>query len=76
MVRSSQATSLTFSSSPYFDDRGSHGTAEPITERVNVCSYEEIIAFLPLTTVITAPFAPGGLLLFSKRCLRTALWRA
>jgi hypothetical protein len=36
MVRSSQAT--TFSSSPYFFDRGFHGTAEPITERVNVGS--------------------------------------
>ncbi|KAF7359128.1 Hist-deacetyl domain-containing protein [Mycena sanguinolenta] len=32
MVRSSQAT--TFSSSSYFFDRGSHGTAQPITERV------------------------------------------
>ncbi|KAJ7253329.1 hypothetical protein B0H12DRAFT_1184535 [Mycena haematopus] len=32
MVRSSQAT--TFSSSPYFFDRGSHGTAQPISERV------------------------------------------
>lgn len=34
MVRSYQAT--TFSSAPYFDDRGPHGHAEPITERVNV----------------------------------------
>jgi hypothetical protein len=34
MVRSSQAT--TFSSSPYFFDRGAHGTAQPITERINV----------------------------------------
>jgi hypothetical protein len=36
MVRSSQAT--TFSSSPYFFDRGAHGTAQPITERINVTS--------------------------------------
>jgi hypothetical protein len=34
MVRASQAT--TFSSSAYFDDRGLHGTAQPITEHVNV----------------------------------------
>jgi hypothetical protein len=34
MVRASQAT--TFSTSAYFDDRGAHGTAQPITERVNV----------------------------------------
>ena len=34
MVRSSQAT--TFSSSPFFFDRGAHGTAQPITERINV----------------------------------------
>lgn len=34
MVRASQAT--TFSTSAYFDDRGPHGTAQPITERVNV----------------------------------------
>ncbi|KAI6106382.1 hypothetical protein EDD16DRAFT_1899500 [Pisolithus croceorrhizus] len=33
MVRASQAT--TFSASAYFDDRGPHGTAQPITERVN-----------------------------------------
>ncbi|OJA15253.1 hypothetical protein AZE42_09113 [Rhizopogon vesiculosus] len=33
MVRASQAT--TFSTSAYFDDRGAHGTAQPITERVN-----------------------------------------
>lgn len=36
MVRTSQATTLTFSSSPYFYDRGHHGTAQPITERINV----------------------------------------
>lgn len=34
MVRTSQAT--TFSSSPYFFDRGAHGAAQPITERINV----------------------------------------
>ncbi|KAF8232557.1 histone deacetylase [Tricholoma matsutake] len=33
MVRTSQAT--TFSSSPYFFDRGAHGAAQPITERIN-----------------------------------------
>jgi hypothetical protein len=35
MVRSFQET--TFSNSAYFDDRGEHGVAQPITERVNVC---------------------------------------
>lgn len=34
MVRASQAT--TFSSESYFDDRGAHGYAQPITEHVNV----------------------------------------
>lgn len=34
MVRSAQST--TFSASTYFDDRGPHGTAQPITEYVNV----------------------------------------
>jgi len=34
MVRASQAT--TFSSESYFDDRGVHGYAQPITEHVNV----------------------------------------
>jgi hypothetical protein len=38
MVRTSQATTLTFSTSPYFYDRGHHGTAQPITERINVRS--------------------------------------
>lgn len=27
----------TFSSSPYFNDRGQNGTAQPITERIHVC---------------------------------------
>lgn len=31
-----QFGSNTFSSTPYFDDRGPHGSAQPITERVNV----------------------------------------
>jgi hypothetical protein len=33
MVRSYTAT---FSASPYFYDRGVYGTAQPITERINV----------------------------------------
>ncbi|KAI0823909.1 histone deacetylase, partial [Trametes gibbosa] len=47
MVRSSQATSFTFSASPYFDDRGSHGHAEPITERVNPHSRPIVSYYFP-----------------------------
>ncbi|KAI0355088.1 hypothetical protein OH77DRAFT_1480422 [Trametes cingulata] len=47
MVRSSQATSYTFSSSPYFDDRGPHGHAEPITERVNPHSRPIVSYYFP-----------------------------
>ncbi|KAI6144011.1 hypothetical protein BKA82DRAFT_4179405 [Pisolithus tinctorius] len=45
MVRASQAT--TFSSSAYFDDRGPHGTAQPITERVNPHSRPIVSYFFP-----------------------------
>jgi hypothetical protein len=45
MVRTSQA--ITFSSSPYFDDRGTHGVAEPITERVNVSFACTQFSFIP-----------------------------
>ncbi|KAI0737972.1 histone deacetylase, partial [Daedaleopsis nitida] len=47
MVRSSQATSHTFSTSPYFDDRGPHGYAEPITERVNPHSRPIVSYYFP-----------------------------
>ncbi|KAJ6630254.1 hypothetical protein B0H10DRAFT_2160269 [Mycena sp. CBHHK59/15] len=45
MVRSSQAT--TFSSSPYFFDRGSHGTAQPISERVAAHSRPIVSYYFP-----------------------------
>ncbi|KAF8894837.1 hypothetical protein BD779DRAFT_866206 [Infundibulicybe gibba] len=45
MVRSSQAT--TFSSSPYFFDRGVNGTAQPITERVNPHSRPIVSYYFP-----------------------------
>ncbi|KAG1806236.1 hypothetical protein EV424DRAFT_250942 [Suillus variegatus] len=45
MVRVSQAT--TFSSSAYFDDRGPHGTAQPITEHVNPHSRPIVSYFFP-----------------------------
>ncbi|KAG1768988.1 hypothetical protein EDD22DRAFT_771656 [Suillus occidentalis] len=45
MVRTSQAT--TFSSSAYFDDRGLHGTAQPITEHVNPHSRPIVSYFFP-----------------------------
>ncbi|KAG2139064.1 hypothetical protein DEU56DRAFT_944730 [Suillus clintonianus] len=45
MVRASQAT--TFSSSAYFDDRGPHGTAQPITEHVNPHSRPIVSYFFP-----------------------------
>ncbi|PFH53567.1 hypothetical protein AMATHDRAFT_73366 [Amanita thiersii Skay4041] len=45
MVRSSQAT--TFSSSPYFFDRGPHGAAQPITERINSHSRPIVSYYYP-----------------------------
>ncbi|KAK2460687.1 hypothetical protein APHAL10511_007157 [Amanita phalloides] len=45
MVRSSQAT--TFSCSPYFFDRGSHGAAQPITERINPHSRPIVSYYYP-----------------------------
>ncbi|KAJ7611722.1 hypothetical protein FB45DRAFT_843778 [Roridomyces roridus] len=45
MVRSNQAT--TFSSSPYFYDRGHHGTAQPITERVSPHSRPIVSYYFP-----------------------------
>ncbi|KAF7294589.1 Hist-deacetyl domain-containing protein [Mycena indigotica] len=45
MVRSSQAT--TFSASPYFFDRGNHGTAQPITERVAAHSRPIVSYYFP-----------------------------
>ncbi|KAG9318054.1 hypothetical protein JVU11DRAFT_118 [Chiua virens] len=45
MVRSSQST--TFSASTYFDDRGPHGTAQPITEYVNPHSRPIVSYFFP-----------------------------
>ncbi|KAI9570757.1 hypothetical protein HD554DRAFT_2203761 [Boletus coccyginus] len=45
MVRSAQST--TFSASAYFDDRGPHGTAQPITEFVNPHSRPIVSYFFP-----------------------------
>ncbi|KAF9036865.1 hypothetical protein BJ165DRAFT_1506527 [Panaeolus papilionaceus] len=45
MVRSSQ--SYTFSSSPYFMDRGVHGTAQPITEHINPHSRPIVSYYFP-----------------------------
>ncbi|KAF8745001.1 hypothetical protein AX14_012008 [Amanita brunnescens Koide BX004] len=45
MVRSSQAT--TFSCSPYFFDRGQHGAAQPITERINPHSRPIVSYYYP-----------------------------
>ncbi|CCM05764.1 uncharacterized protein FIBRA_07997 [Fibroporia radiculosa] len=45
MVRSSQAT--TFSCSPFFDDRGPYGCAEPITERINPHSRPIVSYYFP-----------------------------
>ncbi|KAH9918342.1 uncharacterized protein BXZ73DRAFT_92199 [Epithele typhae] len=47
MVRSSQATTYTFSASPYFDDRGLLATAEPLTERVNPHSRPIVSYYFP-----------------------------
>ncbi|KAF9557197.1 hypothetical protein CPC08DRAFT_693545 [Agrocybe pediades] len=44
MVRGSQAT---FSSAQYFYDRGIHGTAEPITERINPHSRPIVSYYFP-----------------------------
>lgn len=74
MVRSSQAT--TFSSSPYFFDRGAHGTAQPITERINVMyQYLFKAKTSPLKrTCFAATFPTNCIILLSKRCWRPTLW--
>ena len=74
MVRSSQATTLTFSSSPYFDDRGPHGYAEPITERVNVRFSAKSHTHSPSNTPPLASFASCRFILLPKRRRCTALW--
>ncbi|EIN07947.1 hypothetical protein PUNSTDRAFT_135464 [Punctularia strigosozonata HHB-11173 SS5] len=45
MVRASQST--TFSASAYFDDRGSNGVAQPITERINPHSRPIVSYYFP-----------------------------
>lgn len=71
MVRPSQAT--TFSSESYFDDRGVHGHAQPITEHVNVreltCVQREKSYFHR-----PAPLAAYCLILFSRGCRWLSLW--
>lgn len=70
MVRTSQAT--TFSSESYFDDRGVHGHAQPITEHVNVrepaCAYHGISHFYR-----PASFAADCVILFPGGCGRISL---
>lgn len=70
MVRTSQAT--TFSSESYFDDRGVHGHAQPITEHVNVrepaCAHHGISHFYR-----PASFAADCVILFPGGCGRISL---
>ncbi|KZS98740.1 hypothetical protein SISNIDRAFT_403611 [Sistotremastrum niveocremeum HHB9708] len=47
MVRAAQAQSTTFSSEPYFYDRGGAGVAQPITERVNRHSKPIVSYYFP-----------------------------
>ncbi|KIY48238.1 hypothetical protein FISHEDRAFT_43457 [Fistulina hepatica ATCC 64428] len=47
MVRVNHANSSTFSSSPYFNNRGSYGTAQPITERINPHSRPTVSYYFP-----------------------------
>jgi len=72
MVRTSQAT--TFSSESYFDDRGAHGYAQPITEHVNVRestrAHHEISHFYR-----PAPFAANCVILLPGGCGGIPLWR-
>lgn len=61
----------TFSSSSYFDDRGPHGYAQPITEHVNV----GICALWQLHLLIfIAPLATYSFILLPKRSRRSTLW--
>lgn len=62
MVRSAQST--TFSSSAYFADRGAHGTAQPITERINV-SERTVKLFAFLNRIILATFPAYRFILLS-----------
>jgi len=71
MVRSSSSTTMTFSSSPYFYDRGPHGIAQPITERINVGS----ISKKPhISEIISASLTSNCILLFPQRGRCPTLW--
>lgn len=64
MVRASAAT--TFSSSPYFDDRGVHGHAKPITERIHVSNAHphpsmNITVVKPHSRPIVSYYFPEGI---------------
>ena len=61
MVRASQAT--TFSSESYFDDRGVHGYAQPITEHVNVRKLARARRDIPHLR-LPAPFTTNRIVLF------------
>jgi len=75
MVRSSQATTTTFSTTPYFMDRGPHGTAQPITERINVRA-EVSVGFTSTKYLVpfVAPFTSNSFILFPQRSWNAALW--
>ncbi len=63
----------TFSSSPYFDDRGLHGAARPITERVNVIEHLDI-PVKSLLISVSASFKANSILLFPKGSWCSTLW--
>lgn len=53
---SNAVMSRTFSNTPYFDDRGMHGSAIPITERINVCwNFPVVTLFSHLGSLIHDP---------------------
>ena len=83
MVRTAQST--TFSASAYFDDRGPHGTAQPITEYVHVSPRPLSLSRAQphrrspaprSTRTRKAPFASHSVLFFPQRRGRISLWGA
>lgn len=70
MVRASQST--TFSSAPYFDDRGPYGEAQPITERVHVSLRNYVLGVW--TYAVEAAFTPYRVLLLPRGHGGIPLW--
>jgi len=63
------------SSATFYPDRGNHGYAEAITERINASpSVGPQVTSVLKSVKQKAPFSPCCFLLLSKRCWSIPLW--